>query len=132
MRIITATGWCGVITLFAYAIRIFESSDIRFRNVHVDSNSAMAQCDEAGCRQDTRSSKVSYENCIFDETLRAEVRDREFAWLDVTGVAAPSKARARIPVLGAGATVEKLSSGFYNISGAAVDGSGQLYFVDAH
>jgi sugar lactone lactonase YvrE len=28
--------------------------------------------------------------------------------------------------------VQKLSSGFYNISGAAVDPSGQLYFVDAH
>ena len=115
-----------------YAIRIFESSDIRFRNVHVDSNSAMAQCDEAGCRQYTRSSKVSYETCIFDETLRAEVRDREFAWLDLTGVAAPSKPRAPSRVLEAGATVEKLASGFYNISGAAVDGSGQLYFVDAH
>ena len=48
-----------------YAIRVFESSDIRFRNVHVDSNSAMAQCDEAGCRQITRSSKVSYENLHF-------------------------------------------------------------------
>ena len=115
-----------------YAIRVFESSDIRFRNVHVDSNSAMAQCDEAGCRQYTRSSKVSYETCIFDETLRAEVRDREFAWLDLTGVAAASKPRAPSRVLEAGATVEKLAGGFYNISGAAVDGSGQLYFVDGH
>ena len=115
-----------------YAIRVFESSDIRFRNVHVDSNSAMAQCDEAGCRQYTRSSKVSYETCIFDETLRAEVRDREFAWLDLTGVAARVKTRAPSRVLEAGATVEKLAGGFYNISGAAVDGSGQLYFVDGH
>ena len=28
--------------------------------------------------------------------------------------------------------MEKLADGFYNISGAAVDASGQLYFVDAH
>jgi sugar lactone lactonase YvrE len=115
-----------------YAIRVFESSDIRFRNIHVDSNSAMALCDESGCRQYTRSSKVSYESCIFDETLRAEVRDREFAWLDLTGAAAPAKSRAPSRVLEPGATVEKLAGGFYNISGAAVDGSGQLYFVDNH
>jgi SMP-30/Gluconolactonase/LRE-like region len=115
-----------------YAIRIFESSDIRFRNVHVDSNSAMAQCDEAGCRQYTRSSKVSYESCIFDETLHAEVRDREFAWLDLSGVAARAKTHAPSRVLEPGAGVEKVAGGFYNISGAAVDASGQLYFVDAH
>jgi len=115
-----------------YAIRIFESSDIRFRNVHVDSNSAMAQCDDSGCRQITRSSKVSYENCLFDETLHAEVRDREFAWLDLTGVAVPVKSGAASRVLEPGAAVEKLAGDFYNISGAAVDGSGELYFVDAH
>jgi sugar lactone lactonase YvrE len=35
-------------------------------------------------------------------------------------------------VLEPGASVQKLTSGFYNISGAAVDASGQLYFVDGH
>jgi sugar lactone lactonase YvrE len=35
-------------------------------------------------------------------------------------------------VLEPGAAVEKLAGGFYNISGAAVDGAGELYFVDAH
>ncbi len=108
-----------------YAIHMYESNDIRFRNIHVDSNSAMTSCDESGCRQFTRSSKVSFENCIFDQTLHAEVRDREFAWLDASGKPAPSKP------LGP-SRVEKLSTGFYNISGAAVDASGQLYFVDAH
>jgi len=117
---------------FPYAIHMSESSDIRFRNIHVDSNSAMSQCDDAGCRQYTRSSKVSYENCIVDATLHTEVRDREFAWLDVSGAPAPAKPRGPSPVLQPGAAVEKLSSGFYNISGAAVDASGQLYFVDAH
>jgi len=117
---------------FPYAVRIYDSQDIRFRNVHVDSNSAMSQCDESGCRQQTRSSKVSYENCIFDQTRNAEVRDREFAWLDVSGNVAPSQPRGPSPVLDPGAKVARLSTGFYNISGAAVDASGQLYFVDAH
>jgi sugar lactone lactonase YvrE len=31
-----------------------------------------------------------------------------------------------------GAQVQRLATGFYNISGAAVDSNGQLYFVDAH
>src|ERR1035441_4520278 len=68
-----------------YAVRIYDSSDIRFRNVHVDNNSAASQCDQSGCRQYTRSSKVPFETCIFDATLHAEVRDSEFAWLDISG-----------------------------------------------
>lgn len=116
---------------FPYAIRVQNSSDIRFRNVHVDSNSAMSMCDDAGCRQITRSSKVSYENCIVDAGTHAEVRDREFARLDVSGRPMAGSRRAASPVLESGASVEKLSTGFYNISGGAVDGSGQLYFVDA-
>ena len=120
-----------------YAVRIYDSSDIRFRNVHVDTNSSAAQCDESGCRQFARTSKVSFENCIFDQTSHTEVRDREFAWLNVSGNGvsgnpAPSKPRGPSNVLAPGATVEKLAGGFYNISGAAVDASGQLYFVDAH
>jgi hypothetical protein len=115
-----------------YAIHMYDSSDIRFRNIHVDSNSAMTQCDESGCRQYTRSSKVSFENCIFDETLHAQVRDREFAWLDASGKPAPSKPRGPSPVLEPGATIQNLTAGFYNISGAAADAAGQLYFVDAH
>ena len=47
-------------------------------------------------------------------------------------IAAPAKPREPSRVLEPGATVEKLAGGFYNISGAAVDGSGQLYFVDGH
>jgi sugar lactone lactonase YvrE len=117
---------------FPYAVHIYDSHDIRFRNVHVDSNSAIALCDESGCRQQTRSSKVSYEDCIFDQSLNAEVRDREFAWLDDSGNAARPRPQRPSPVLAAGAAMEKLTSGFYNISGAAVDASGRLYFVDGH
>jgi sugar lactone lactonase YvrE len=115
-----------------YAVHLYESSNIRFRNVHVDHNSAMTKCDEFGCRQHARSGKVSFENCIVDQTHHAEVRDREFAWLDVPGKPAAPKPRGPSPVLETGATVEKLWDGFYNVSGAAVDASGQLYFVDAH
>jgi sugar lactone lactonase YvrE len=35
-------------------------------------------------------------------------------------------------VLAPGAQVERLATGFFNISGAATDNDGQLYFVDAH
>ncbi|MGA2115927.1 MAG: glycosyl hydrolase family 28-related protein [Bryobacteraceae bacterium] len=115
-----------------YAVHLYESSDIRFRNVHVDHNSAAAGCGENGCRQITRSGKVPFEDCIVDQTHGAQVRDREFAWLDITGKPAPAKARGASPVLAPGAAVEKLWGGFYNISGGAVDASGQLYFVDAH
>ncbi len=115
-----------------YAVRIYDSHDIRFRNVHVDSNSAMAECDDAGCRQRVRSSKVSFEDCILDESSHASVRDREFAWLDVPGVTAPRRKREPSPVFEVNAAIEKLASGFYNISGAAVDAGGRLYFVDAH
>ena len=115
-----------------YAVHLYESSGIRFRNIHVDHNSAMTKCDEFGCRQQTRSGKVSFQNSIVDQTRGAEVRDREFAWLDVPGNPAPSKPRGPSPVVEPGAAVEKLWGGFYNISGAAVDATGQLYFVDAH
>jgi sugar lactone lactonase YvrE len=117
---------------FPYAIKLTDSHNIRFRNVHVDNNSAMALCDQAGCRQYTRSGKVSYENTIVDETAHAEVRDREFAWLDANGAASAPTSRGPSPVLESGAKVEKLHTGFYNISGAAVDASGRLYFVDSH
>jgi sugar lactone lactonase YvrE len=36
------------------------------------------------------------------------------------------------PILVSGAEVKRLATGFFNISGAAVDQAGQLYFVDAH
>ena len=124
---------------FPYAIRLTQSRDIRFRNIHVDSNSSAPYCPESGpCRQYVRSSKFSYETCIFDPNLNAEVRDREFAFLNVPGDPGAPGAGSRArpvrpsPVLAPGASVEKLSTGFYNISGAAVDAAGRLHFVDAH
>ncbi len=116
---------------FPYSILIEGSSNIRFRNIHVDSNSSMAYCPETGeCRQYVRSSKFSYSTCIFDPVRNLEVRDREFAFLDVNGN--ESKTTLTWPAVKglAGVAAEKLASGFFNISGAAVDAVGRLYFVD--
>ena len=121
---------------FPYAVRISHSYDILFRNVHVDNNSSIAACDEQGeaCRQLVRAGKVSYENAIVDETTGGNVRDREFAWLDVTGKLAQDEAPKHNPssVVESGANVQKLSSGFFNLSGGTADAVGDLYFADPH
>ena len=99
----------------ATAVRVSESSGIRFRNLHVDSNS-----------------KVSFDNSVIDETHHGQVRAREFAALDVdASTGAAEKASASV-VLAPHAQVEKLTDGFFAISGGAVDASGTLYFVDTH
>jgi hypothetical protein len=116
---------------FPYAIRISDSKDIRFRNVHIDSNSSMAYCPESGeCKQYVRSSKFSYGTSIFDPSLSLEVRDREFAFLNISGARPAITEQLNLNLLAPGTRVEKLATGFFNISGAAVDAAGRLYFVD--
>lgn len=100
---------------FPYAIHVSQSRDIRFRNVHVNSDS-----------------KVSFDNSIFDSTEHAEVRARELAWLDVPGQKVQPAHPPLLEVLAPDARLRCLATGFFNISGAAVDPAGQLYFVDAH
>jgi Pectate lyase superfamily protein/SMP-30/Gluconolactonase/LRE-like region len=118
---------------FPYAVRVDDSNNIHFRNVHVDANSSIGLCDATGtCRQAVRSNKVPFENAIVDQTLHAEVRDREFAWLDLSDNKPVPAARATSTLIEKGAQVERLATGFYNISGAATDAAGQLYFVDTH
>jgi sugar lactone lactonase YvrE len=118
---------------FPYAVRVANSNNIRFRNVHVDANSSIALCDGSGaCRQAVRSNKVPYEDAIVDESLHAEVRDREFAWLDISDDKPIPASRPVSNLTEKGGQVERLATGFYNISGAAIDAAGQLYFVDAH
>jgi len=97
------------------AARVSESSEIRFRNVHVDSNS-----------------KVSFDNSVIDSTHHAEARAREFANLDLPGKSAATRPIAASALLEPGAQVKRLATGFFSISGAAVDPSGTLYFVDKH
>ena len=111
---------------FPYAVRVASSTNIHFRNVHVDANSSIGLCNATGeCRQAVRSNKVPFEDAIVDQTLHSAVRDREFAFLDLSDdkPLPPNQTVSR---------VERLATGFYNISGAAVDAAGQLYFVDAH
>lgn len=107
------------------AVKLFNSSDIRFRNVHVNGESGYAACDDEGCGTFLRASKYPFENAVEDVTRKLVVREREFAKLDI------GPADRRIPASKPGlAPVEKLAEGFWSISGAAVDARGALYFID--
>ena len=109
------------------AVKLFNSSDIRFRNVHVNAESGYATCDDEGCGTFLRASKYPFDNAIEDVTNKLFVREREFASLDI------GAADRRIPAAAPGsAKVEKLEDGFWSISGAAVDARGALYFIDRH
>jgi hypothetical protein len=92
---------------FPYAIKVSASKNIRFRNIHCYSNS-----------------KVSFDAAVYDQTHGVETRQREFAFLTLSGK--PPRARPRR------LTAEKLADGFFNISGGAVSPAGDFYFVDAH
>ncbi len=111
---------------FPAAVRLYNSGDIHFRNVHVNAESGYAICDDNGCGTFLRVSKFPYENAIQDVTHRLETREREFAVLDIPlDPLQPLTTKT-------GAPVEKLADGFFSISGAAVDARGKLYFVDHH
>jgi Pectate lyase superfamily protein/SMP-30/Gluconolactonase/LRE-like region len=117
---------------YAAAVRLYHSSGIHFRNVHVNAESGYGICDENGCGTFLRVSKFPFEDAIEDMTHRLAVREREFAVLDIPAEPrkpAPADASA---VLEPGSRVRELEDGFYSISGAAVDAAGKLYFVDHH
>ena len=107
------------------AVKITNSGNIRFRNVHVNGESGYATCDDEGCGTFLRASKYPFDNAIEDVSRKLLVREREFAALDIgpAGSAVPAAAPS-------GTKVEKLEDGFWSISGAAVDAQGQLYFID--
>ncbi|BBD99554.1 gluconolaconase [Sphingobium amiense] len=107
------------------AVKITNSSDIRFRNVHVNAESGFATCDDEGCGTFLRASKYPFDNAIEDVSRKLVVREREFAKLDIG--AADRKIPATAP---GGPKVEKLEDGFWSISGAATDANGALYFID--
>ncbi|MGA2147804.1 MAG: glycosyl hydrolase family 28-related protein [Bryobacteraceae bacterium] len=117
---------------FPAAVRLYHCAGIHFRNLHVNAESGYATCDDNGCGTFLRVSKFPYENSIEDVTHHLQTREREFAVLDVPAeppTPAPADSSA---VLEPGSKVQKLEDGFYSISGAAVDASGELYFVDRH
>ncbi len=100
---------------FPYAVKVSASRDIRFRNFHCYSNS-----------------KVLFDTSIFDQTHDFEVRQYEIAVLNISGNKLRPRPNPVSTVLEPGAKMDKLASGFFNISGGAVDGAGDLYFVDAY
>ncbi len=106
------------------AVTLYNSQDIRFRNVHVNGESGLGTCDENGCATFLRVTKFPYENAIRDVTHGLDVREREFAVLDIDATPAPVR-----PATFGGA-VGKLADGFHSIGGGAVDEAGRLYFID--
>lgn len=106
------------------AVKLFNSSGLRFRNVHVNAESGFATCDANGCGTFLRASKFPFENTLRDMTNKLDVREREFAQLDV-----PARPE-RPAVAKLGGEVKKLEDGFWSISGGAVDPNGWLYFVE--
>lgn len=107
------------------AVTLYNSHDIRFRNVHVNGESGLGTCDENGCATFLRLTKFPFENAIVDVTSGLQVREREFAVLDIPMRPAPVQLATF-----AGAAVEKLADGFHSLGGGAVDASGKLYFID--
>jgi hypothetical protein len=104
------------------AVKLSNSSNIRFRNLHVNGESGFAGCDEGGCGTYLRASKYPFENAIEDVSAKAFVREREFAVLNIGDkpiIGTPSEVK-----------VDKLEDGFFSIAGATVDAKGKLYFVD--
>jgi hypothetical protein len=108
------------------AVKITNSSDIRFRNVAVNGESGFPTCDENGCTAYLRASKYPYENAITDVTNQLQARERMFAVFDYTGK------QTTAPVVANAAKVDKVEDGFYSIAGGAVDSKGRLYFIDRH
>ena len=112
------------------AVKLFNVDDIRFRNMSTNGESGFATCDSKGCGTYLRASKFPYENAITDFTHKLEVREQQFAMLDVSATP-PAPPPAPVPA-GLDTKIEKLEDGFYSIAGGAVDSKGNLYFVDHH
>lgn len=117
---------------FPAAVRLYNDHDIHFRNVHVNAESGYGICDANGCGTFLRASKYPFANAIQDMTHHLEVREREFAVLDIPADPVTPPAGNATAVLAPGTKVTPVESGFYSISGAAVDAGGKLYFVDHH
>ncbi|EGF92935.1 polybeta-D-mannuronate C5 epimerase 3 [Asticcacaulis biprosthecium C19] len=113
------------------AVKLYNVENIRFRNMSVNAESGYATCDTNGCGTYLRASKFPFENAITDMTNKLELRERQFAVLDVTSTP-PAVPTTPVPAGLEAARVEKLEGDFYSISGGAVDAKGNLYFVDKH
>ena len=112
------------------AVKLFNVDDIRFRNLTTNAESGIATCDTKGCGTYERASKFPYDNAITDFTHKLEVREREFAVLDVSANPATPPAAPR-PRSGNGQG-RKAGRRFLFDLGCAADAKGNLYFVDHH
>ena len=106
------------------AVTLYNSGDIRFRNLHVNAESGVGLCDEGGCANFLRLSKFPFENAVRDVTSGIDVRERQVAVLDVPLRSTP------VPASTFNGAVTKLADGFLSIGGGAVDAAGKLYFAD--
>ena len=113
------------------AVKLFNVDDIRFRNMSTNGESGFAACDSKGCGTYLRASKFPYENAITDMTHKLQVRERQFAMLDVSATP-QTPPPAPVPAGLEAAKIDTLEDGFYSIAGATVDDKGNLYFVDHH
>ena len=109
------------------AVRLYQSSGIHFRNVHVNAESGLATCDAERLRHVSARQQVPLRKCDSGRDAspggaRARVRGA-----GRSGEPPPRRLRRR---LAPGANVRKLEDGFFSIGGAAVDAAGKLYFVD--
>lgn len=99
---------------YPYGVKVSASKNVRFRNIHCGSNS-----------------KVSFDSLLFDSDRGIELRQREFARLDV-GSGGRKTEPSWPSLVDRNASLVKLAGGFFNISGGAVDSKGNFWFVDAH
>ncbi len=98
---------------FPCGIKVAGSRNIVFRGLHAYS-----------------PGKTTFDNTVFDQTHHVEYRSREIAMLTISGNPPAKRAAAAAPELAPGAKVEKCIGGFEDIDGAAVDPSGNVWFVD--
>ena len=94
----------------ATAVKLFNSSDIRFRNVHVNAESGYPVCDANGCGTFLRLSKYPYENAIMDLTSHLNVREREFADSCASAAARSSALSRRLDVTYSTASAAKITA----------------------
>ena len=99
---------------FDEAVHVSRSENVRLRNIHVYGDN-----------------KVSFNNSVMLGG-DGQVRQREFAVMNVPDLVTESKRRDEAKVVSGTERVQKLATGFYSISGGALDAEGRLYFVDAH
>src|SRR5690606_14293186 len=112
--------------------RVYNSSDIRIRNIRVNSEHGYGVIDANGPGTFLRVGKYPFDNAIQNVTHGIDVRERDFAVFDiVSSPPAPARADASA-VVADDATVDRLAGGSFAVSGAALDASAPLYFVDKH